>query len=79
MGTRQTRRLEDSFVVNRERTPDRRGRPLAAGARVRVLGEQGQPQGTVVRVLGDYRAVTVLLDKPSKAERMYPAIEVEAL
>ncbi len=66
-------------MTERERTPDRRGRPLAPGTRVRVVGEQGQPEGTVVRVLGDYSAVTVLLEKPGKAERLYLAREVEAL
>lgn len=63
----------------RERVPDRSGRPLNAGTRVRVVGEQGQPEGTVVRVLGDYGMVSVLLEKPAKAERMYPITEVEAL
>jgi hypothetical protein len=61
----------------RERAPDRLGRPLTAGARVKVLGEEGQPEGTVVRVLGDYGAVTVLLEKPTKAERMYRLDEVK--
>ncbi len=63
----------------RERVTDRSGRPLKAGTRIRVLGEQGQPDGTVVRVLGDYGTVCVLLEKPAKAERMYPNSEVEAL
>ena len=66
-------------MMVRERTLDRRGRALTPGARVRVVGEEGQPEGTVVRVLGDYGAVTVLLEKPSKVERLYAASEVEAV
>lgn len=66
-------------MVVRERVTDRSGRPLKAGTRVRVVGEQGQPEGTVVRVLGDYGMVSVLLEKPAKAERMFPIAEVEAL
>ena len=46
---------------------------------MRVVAEQGQPEGSVVRVLSEYGAVTVLLEKPAKAERMYPINEVEAL
>ncbi len=66
-------------MITRERATDRHGRPLAPGTRVKVLVEQGQPEGTVVRVLGDYGMVSVLLEKPTKAERMYPIGEVEAL
>ena len=66
-------------MVVREQSTDRRGRPLAPGTRVRVVAEQGQPEGSVVRVLSEYGAVTVLLEKPAKAERMYPINEVEAL
>ncbi len=66
-------------MITRERAIDRHGRSLARGTRVRVLTEQGQPDGTVVRVLGDYGTVCVLLEKPAKAERMYPNSEVEAL
>ncbi|MDQ7819541.1 MAG: hypothetical protein QN173_00215 [Armatimonadota bacterium] len=53
-------------------------RPLMPGARVRVLAEPGHPQGTVVRVLPLYGVVTVALDSP-RAERMYPADQVEVL
>ncbi len=66
-------------MITRERATDRHGQPLAPGTRVRVVAEQGQPEGTVVRVLGDYGTVSVLLEKPVKAERMYPVTEVEAL
>jgi hypothetical protein len=44
-----------------------------------VLVEDGQPQGTIVRTLSDYGAVTVMLEKPAKAERMYRVSEVEVL
>jgi len=66
-------------MAARERVTDRAGRTLQAGARVRVVGEQGQPEGTVVRVLGDYGVVSVLVEKPTKAERMYPVTDVETL
>ncbi len=66
-------------MVVRERSTDRGGRTLTPGTRVRVLAEQGQPEGSVVRVLDDYRAVTVLFEKPTKAERMYKTSEVETL
>ena len=58
---------------------DRRGRALAPGTRVRIAAEEGQADWTVVRVLDDYGTVTVLIEKPAKAERMYPITEVEAL
>ena len=63
----------------RERAVDRTGKVLAAGTKVRVVGEDGRPEGTIVRVLEDYGVVTVLLEKPAKAERMYPTSEVEAV
>lgn len=66
-------------MVVRERAIDRDGRLLTAGARVRVIAEQGQPEGTVVRVLGDYGVVSVLVEKPTKAERLYPINQVEAV
>ncbi len=63
----------------REQATDRNGRPLAPGTKVRVVGENGQPEGTVVRLVGDYDEVTVLLDQKGKTERMYRTLEVEAL
>ena len=66
-------------MMVREQATDRSGRPLAPGTRVRVVGEDGQPEGTVVRVLADYDVVTVLIEKGAKTERMYPTADVEAL
>lgn len=63
----------------REQATDRSGRPLAVGTRVRVVGEEGRPEGTVVRVLADYDVVTVLIEKGAKTERMYSTAAVEAL
>lgn len=63
----------------REQAADRMGRLLAPGTRVRVVGEDGQPEGTIVRVMADYDVVTVLIEKGAKAERMYPVADVEAL
>jgi hypothetical protein len=66
-------------MLAREQVTDRQGRRLEPGTRVRVLAEDGQPQGTVVRALPDYGVVTVMLEKPTKTERMYRVSEVEAL
>lgn len=63
----------------REQATDRHGRPLLPGMKVRVVGEDGQPEGTIVRLVGDYDVVTVLIDQKGKAERMYQSSEVEAL
>ena len=63
-------------MVVREQSTDRHGRPLTPGTRVRVVAEQGQPEGSVVRVLSEYGAVTVLLEKPAKAEPLLPLAEV---
>ncbi len=46
---------------------------------MRVLGEQGHPEASVVRVLDDYAVVTVQFEKPTKAERMYRTSEVEVV
>lgn len=64
----------------REHTKDAQGRLIASGNRVRVLGEDGHPEGTVVRVLDDYGLVTVAFEqKTSKVERMYRTTQVEVL
>lgn len=63
----------------RERATDRKGRPLTPGARVRVVGEEGTPEGSVVRVLGDYDVATVLIEQKGKVERMYLTAEMEVL
>lgn len=66
-------------MKTREQGTDRHGRPLSPGMKVRVVGEDGQPEGTIVRLVGDYDVVTVLIDQKGKAERMYQSSEVEAL
>lgn len=64
----------------RQQAADRNGRTLAPGMKVRVIGEGGQPEGTVVRVLGDYDQATVLIEqKNQKAERLYPGRDLEVL
>ncbi len=62
-----------------EQAADRNGRPIKAGDKVKVIGEQGQPDGTIVRVVPEYQVVTVLLEQKGKVERMYPAKDIEAL
>jgi len=63
----------------RERTADRHGKPLTPGMRVKVVGMDGQPEGTVVRVLDDYGVLTVLLPEGrGQVERMVRTADVEA-
>lgn len=67
-------------MAEREQARDRTGRPLAPGMKVRVIGEDGQPEGTIIRVLGDYDQATVLIEqKNQKAERLYPGRDLEVL
>lgn len=64
----------------RDRATDRNGSVLTAGTKVKVSGEEGQVEGTIVRVLGDYGVVTVLVPEGrAQAERMYRTSEVEAV
>jgi hypothetical protein len=67
------------MIAVREKSTDRQGRLLAPGVRVRVLGEQGHPEASVVRVLDDYGVLTVQFDKPTKLERMYKTSDVEVI
>ncbi|HLE77816.1 MAG TPA: hypothetical protein VJA65_05345 [bacterium] len=46
---------------------------------MRVLVEDGQPEGTIVRVVSEYQVATVLLDQKGKVERMYPTTDIEAV
>jgi len=66
--------------ASRERLLDRNGRPLVPGAKVKVIGEPGQPEGTVVRVLDDYAVLTVVIPEGrGQVERMVRAADVEAV
>ena len=67
-------------MAARERAVDPNGRPLVPGMKVRVVGESGQPEGTIVRVLDDYQVLTVVVPEGrGQAERMYRVADVEAL
>lgn len=62
----------------RDQAIDRNGLPLAPGLRVQVFDAARQLEATVVRVLGDYGVVTVLVeDRQGRAERMYPTDGIE--
>jgi len=62
----------------REQTIDAKGRPVVAGMKVNVPGDNGQIEGTVVRVLHDYGVLTVVVPEGrGQAERMYRIVEVE--
>lgn len=67
-------------MVNvRAQGTDRNGRPIKPGDRVKVIGENGQPEGTIVRVVPDYEVATVLLEQKGKVERMYPTTDLQAV
>lgn len=62
----------------RQQTMDRQGRPIIPGLKVKVLGESGTPEGTVVRVLDDYDVLTVVIPEGrGQVERMYRTGDVE--
>ncbi len=64
--------------ASRERLLDRNGRPLVPGTKVKVIGESGQPEGTVIRVLDDYAVLTVVIaEGRGQVERMYRLSDVE--
>lgn len=64
----------------RDQATDRHGLPLAPGLVVRVLDTARQLEATIVRVLGDYGVVTVLVeDRSGRAERMYPVDGIEVM
>lgn len=61
----------------REQTIDVQGRPVVPGMTVKVAGETGQIEGTVVRVLHDYGVLTVVVPEGrAQAERMYRIVDV---
>ncbi|TMJ06156.1 MAG: hypothetical protein E6G99_09290 [Bacillati bacterium ANGP1] len=67
-------------MKTRDQATDRHGLPLAPGLVVRVLDAARQLEATIVRVLGDYGVVTVLVeDRNGRTERMYPTDGVELL
>ena len=62
----------------REQTIDSQGRPIIAGMKVKVAGESGLLEGTVVRVLDDYGVLTAVVPEGrGQAERMYRIVDVE--
>jgi len=64
----------------REQATDCNGIPLASGLRVRLLGEVGQPEAQIVRIVGDYDMVTVMLEsRTGRMERMYPCSEISVV
>ncbi len=68
------------MMKTREQAVDCRGLPLAPGLLVRLLGGAAQPEARIVRVIGDYGVVTVMIeDRTGKVERMYACAETEVL
>ena len=67
------------MVQMREQATDRKGHPIKPGDRVKVIAEDGQPEGTIVRVVPDYDVATVLLEQKGKVERMYPTSDLESV
>jgi hypothetical protein len=68
------------MMKTREQAVDCQGLPLAPGLLVRLLGEAAQHEARIVRVIGDYNVVTVMIeDRTGKVERMYACAEIEVL
>jgi len=67
------------MIDTRDQATDRNGHPIKPGDRVKIVGEQGQPEGAVVRVVPEYQVATVLLEQKGKVERMYPTADIEAV
>lgn len=62
----------------RDQTIDAKGRPIIAGMKVKVTGENGTQEGTVVRVLHEYGVLTVVVPEGrGQAERMVRIVDVE--
>jgi hypothetical protein len=68
------------MMKTREQAVDCQGLPLAPGLLVRLLGEAAQLEARIVRVIGDYDVVTVMIEgRTGKVERMYSCAEIEVL
>lgn len=67
------------MVDMREQATDRNGKTIKPGDRVKVLGEDGQPEGTIVRVVPEYDVATVLLEQKARVERMYSTADLETI
>lgn len=66
--------------ASRQQTTDREGRPIIPGLKVKVVGEPGTPEGTIVRVLDDYDVLTVVIPEGrGQVERMYRTTDVEVV
>jgi hypothetical protein len=67
-------------MKTREQAVDCHGFPLVPGLPVRLPDGPGQPEAHIVRILGDYDVVTVVIEeRAGKVERMYPCTEIEVL
>ncbi len=67
-------------MKTRDQATDHHGLPLAPGLSVRWLDGAGQPEARIVRVVGDYDLVTVVMeDGAGRVERMVPCVEIELL
>ncbi|HEY6104078.1 MAG TPA: hypothetical protein VI007_12730 [bacterium] len=64
----------------REQTVDAKGRPIVPGMKVKVAGENGTQEGTIVRVLHDYGVITVVVPEGrGQVERMVRIVDIEAI
>ncbi len=65
-------------MKTRDQATDHRGLPLAPGLPVRWLDGTGEPEARIVRMVGDYDLVTIVMeDKSGRVERMVPCAEIE--
>ncbi len=75
-----SRTAPKKMMKTREQAIDRNGLPLAPGLLVRLPDGAVQPEARVVRIIGDYDVVTVVIeDRTGKVERMYACTEIEVL
>jgi hypothetical protein len=64
----------------REQTIDAKGRPVVPDMKVKVTADGRQVEATVVRVLHDYGALTVVIPEGrGQVERMYRIVDVEVV
>jgi hypothetical protein len=64
----------------RAQTIDAQGRPIIPGMKVKVAGDSGPIEGTVVRVLHEYAVLTVVIPEGrGQVERMVRIVDVEVV
>jgi hypothetical protein len=72
--------VKSNVTSVREQTIDAQGRPIIPSMKVKVAGDSGPIEGTVVRVLHDYGVLTVVIPEGrGQVERMVRIVDVEVV